>query len=34
MNRALVIVRGQIVGTASDRKTVEELMGMAGRAAE
>jgi branched-chain amino acid transport system ATP-binding protein len=32
MNRALVIVRGQIVGTASDRKTVEELMGMAGSA--
>jgi branched-chain amino acid transport system ATP-binding protein len=32
MDRALVIVRGQIVGTASDRKTVEELMGMAGRA--
>ena len=30
MNRALVIIRGQIVGTAPDRNTVEALLSMKG----
>jgi branched-chain amino acid transport system ATP-binding protein len=34
MTQALVIIRGEIVGAAHDRKIVEKLMGMTGRAPE